>query len=32
MADHTNNVDYKYRVEVCFTPGQYPLYAEDMVS
>lgn len=30
MADHTNNVDYKYRVEVCFTPGQYPLYAEDM--
>jgi len=30
MADHSNNVDYKYRVEVCFTPGQYPLYAEDM--
>lgn len=22
--------DYKYRVEVCFMPGQYPLYAQDM--
>lgn len=30
MADISNNVDYKYRVEVCFMPGQYPLYAEDM--
>lgn len=24
------NTDYKYRVEVCFMPGQYPLYAQDM--
>lgn len=30
MADHSSNTDYKYRVEVCFMPGQYPLYAEDM--
>lgn len=22
--------DYRYRVEVCFMPGQYPLYAQDM--
>src|SRR5690606_27773834 len=22
--------EYKYRVEVCFTPGHYPLYAQDM--
>ena len=24
------HTDYKYRVEVCFMPGQYPLYAQDM--
>jgi 2-phosphosulfolactate phosphatase len=24
------NNDYKYRVEVCFMPQQYPLYAQDM--
>lgn len=24
------NSDYKYREEVCFVPGQYPLYAADM--
>ena len=22
--------DYAYRVEVCYTPGQYPLYQQDM--
>ncbi|MCB0770546.1 MAG: 2-phosphosulfolactate phosphatase [Flavobacteriales bacterium] len=26
----TRNADYQYRVEVCFTPGQYPLYAPEM--
>ena len=26
----SERVDYKYRVEVCFMPGQYPLYAPDM--
>lgn len=25
-----NGVSYKYRVEVCFVPTQYPLYAKDM--
>lgn len=24
------NSEYKYRVEVCFSPAQYPLYAQDM--
>lgn len=24
------NTEYQYRVEVCFMPGQYPLYAPDM--
>lgn len=24
------STDYPYRVEVCFMPGQYPLYAQDM--
>ncbi len=30
MQPATNNTDYKYRVEVCFIPGQFPLYAADM--
>ena len=30
METNLNNADYKYRVEVCFMPGQYPLYAQDM--
>ncbi len=30
MQDEIRNSDYKYRVEVCFVPGQYPLYAQDM--
>ena len=30
MEDEIRNSDYKYRVEVCFVPGQYPLYAQDM--
>ncbi|MCW5898490.1 MAG: 2-phosphosulfolactate phosphatase [Flavobacteriales bacterium] len=25
-----NSTDYKYRVEVCFIPNQYPYYAADM--
>ncbi len=24
------NADYKFRVETCFVPGHYPLYAQDM--
>lgn len=28
--EQIRNSDYKYRVEVCFMPGQYPLYAQDM--
>lgn len=28
--DAIRNSDYRYRVEVCFLPGQYPLYAQDM--
>jgi 2-phosphosulfolactate phosphatase len=28
--DAIRNSDYRYRVEVCFMPGQYPLYAQDM--
>lgn len=30
MKPVSQNTDYKYRVEVCFMPGQYPLYAQDM--
>ncbi|WKZ67437.1 MAG: 2-phosphosulfolactate phosphatase [Flavobacteriales bacterium] len=30
MQEPIRNSDYKYRVEVCFVPGQYPLYAPDM--
>jgi 2-phosphosulfolactate phosphatase len=30
MKAVSQNRDYRYRVEVCFTPGQYPLYAKDM--
>jgi 2-phosphosulfolactate phosphatase len=30
MQPASRNTDYKYRVEVCFIPGQYPLYAADM--
>ncbi len=31
MEDRTNRgVGYKHRVEVCFTPSQYPLLAHDM--
>ena len=30
MKEETRNTDYQYRVEVCFLPGQYPLYAQDM--
>ncbi|MBL7962520.1 MAG: 2-phosphosulfolactate phosphatase [Flavobacteriales bacterium] len=30
MKPVSNQPDYKYRVEVCFLPGQYPLYAKDM--
>lgn len=30
MQDQIRNSDYKYRVETCFVPGQYPLYAADM--
>ncbi len=30
MQEAVSNADYKYRVEVCFFPGQYPLYAQDM--
>lgn len=30
MKDISPNADYRYRVEVCFTPGQYPLYRQDM--
>ncbi len=28
--EEIRNSDYQYRVEVCFMPGQYPLYAQDM--
>jgi 2-phosphosulfolactate phosphatase len=28
--EEIRNADYQYRVEVCFMPGQYPLYAQDM--
>ncbi|MEO8590059.1 MAG: 2-phosphosulfolactate phosphatase [Flavobacteriales bacterium] len=30
MQEEIRNSDYKYRVEVCFFPAQYPLYAQDM--
>lgn len=30
MEIPNRGVDYQYRVEVCFMPGQYPLYAQDM--
>ena len=30
MQQTNENTDYKYRVEVCFMPGQYPVYAQDM--
>jgi 2-phosphosulfolactate phosphatase len=30
METNMNNADYRYRVEVCFMPGQFPLYAQDM--
>jgi 2-phosphosulfolactate phosphatase len=30
MKPVSQNTEYKYRVEVCFMPGQYPLYAQDM--
>lgn len=30
MKDPIKNSNYKYRVEVCFMPQQYPLYAADM--
>ncbi|MBL7952476.1 MAG: 2-phosphosulfolactate phosphatase [Flavobacteriales bacterium] len=28
--EQIRNSEYQYRVEVCFMPGQYPLYAQDM--
>ncbi len=30
MRAVSQNTDYKYRVEVCFTPGQFQLYQQDM--
>src|SRR5262245_2064621 len=30
MKAVSQNQDYRYKVEVCFLPGQYPLYASDM--
>lgn len=30
MSTREINPDYRYRVEVCFLPDQYPLYAQDM--
>ena len=30
MKAVSRNTDYRYRVEVCFMPGQYELYAQDM--
>ena len=30
MLEELRNNDYPYRVEVCFFPGQFPLYAQDM--
>ena len=30
MKAISRNTDYQYRVEVCYSPGQYPLYKQDM--
>ncbi|MCB9169438.1 MAG: 2-phosphosulfolactate phosphatase [Flavobacteriales bacterium] len=30
MSPRPKRTDYKFRVEVCFLPDQYPLYAQDM--
>ncbi|MBX2982876.1 MAG: 2-phosphosulfolactate phosphatase [Flavobacteriales bacterium] len=30
MKAVSKNTDYKFRVEVCYTPGQYPLYSQGM--
>lgn len=30
MKAASQNADYKFRVETCFVPGHYPLYAQDM--
>lgn len=30
MKAVSKNTDYKYRVEVCYTPGQFPLYSQGM--
>ena len=30
MKAVSQNADYKFRVETCFVPGHYPLYAQDM--
>lgn len=30
MKAVSQNTDYKYRVEVCHTPGQFPMYKQDM--
>jgi 2-phosphosulfolactate phosphatase len=30
MKEYGATQEYKFRVEVCFTPGQYPVYAKDM--
>ncbi len=30
MKAVSNNADYKFRVETCFLPGQFPLYQQDM--
>ena len=30
MKAVSRNPDYRYRVEVCLVPGQFPLYADDM--
>lgn len=30
MKAASQNADYHFRVETCFLPGQYPLYAQDM--
>lgn len=30
MKPTASQADYRYRVEVCYTPGQFPLYKQDM--
>lgn len=30
MKAISKHTDYRYKVEVCYTPGQYPLYQQDM--